>query len=124
MTRQEKWVMTIRCMELVRSNYHLLHGSAPSMRHARHRHTLLKWKAAIDDAYKMLRERKGKSAARARHDWLVARMLTLMVYEAEDSGAIRCSLSPGRTVHQRYADALSESAIMAVMESAEKMGLI
>ena len=124
MTRQEKWIMTIRCMELVRSNYHLLHGNAPSMRHARQIHTIMKWKAAIDDACKALRERKGKSAARARHDWLVARMLMLMVYEAEDSGAIRRSLSPGKTVHQRYADALSESAVMAVLESAEKLGLL
>lgn len=94
------------------------------MRCRQRMHNVIKWKEAIDNAYRALREKRGKSAARARHDWLIARMLELMVYEAADDRAIRRSLAPGRVVHQRYADALSEAAIKAVMESAERLGLL
>jgi hypothetical protein len=127
MTAQEKWIMTIRYMEMVRANYHLLHECRPSaaeIRYARRMHGLRKWREAIDAAYRKLREKRGKSAARARHDWLVARMLELMVFDAASDQMIRHSITPGKTVHQRYADALKESAVRAVMLSAEGMGLL
>ena len=127
MTAQEKWVLTIRCIEAVRANYHLLRErELPARIDVRRRQrirSLSKWRDAIDDAYRALRSRRGKSAARARHDWLVARMLALMVYEAASPQTIRRSLSPGREVHERYSDALGEYAIKAVVESAEKRGL-
>ncbi len=124
MTAQEKWVMTMQYMELVRANYHLLHERAADIRHARRVQGLRKWREAIDRAYRKLREKRGKSAARARHDWLVARMLELMVFDAASEQAILCSITPGKTVHQRYADALRESAIKAVVQSAQEMGLL
>lgn len=127
MTAQEKWVMTIRCMETVRANYHMLRGDKPpariDIRRRQRIRSLYKWRDAIDDAYRRLRSRRGKSAARARHDWLTARMLSLMVYEAASPQTIRVSLAPGREVHERFSDALMQCAIKAVVESAEEKGL-
>lgn len=119
--------MTIRYIELVRANYHLLHEKSPSaakIRRTRSVQGLRPWKEAIDRAYRKLRDKRGKSAARARHDWLVARMLELMVFDAASDQAIRYSLTPGKTVHQRYADVMRESAIKAVEQSAQEMGLL
>ena len=127
MTAQEKWVMTIRCMEAVRANYHLLRErELPARIDLRRRQRirgLYKWRDAIDDAYRSLRSKRGKSAARARHDWLTARMLSLMVYEAASPQTIRISLAPGRQVHERFSEALTQCAIQAVVQSAEAKGL-
>ena len=58
------------------------------------------------------------------HDWLIARTLKLMVFEAADNQGIRRSVVSERTLNQRYVDALTESAVRAVMQSAQEMGLL
>ena len=128
MTAQEKWMTTIRCMELVRANYHLLRSDggcrAGEIRRRRRIRALERWLEAIDRAYAELRVRRGKSQARARHDWLVARAIELMVFDNADGKALRTHLSGPRPLNQRYLDGIAEAAVKAVEKAAEEMGLL
>ena len=128
MTAQEKWMTTIRCMELVRANYHLLRGDGAyrtgDLRRRRRLRALEKWMEAIDKAYGELRMRRGKSQARARHDWLVARAIELMVFDNAGGEALRTHLSGPRPLNQRYVDGIAEAAVKAVEKAAEEAGLL
>ena len=125
MTAQEKWVMTIRNMQQVRVNYRLLcrerklkMGRGP--RHPR----LMKWLEAVEAAYTALRSRKGKSAARARKDWLIARTIEMMVFEGGKSGLKTGLTGQRRVLSQQYVDRMAEEALRMIMKEAWEAGLL
>ena len=124
-TAQEKWVMTIRNMQQVSVNYRLLcrerklkMGRGP--RHPR----LMKWLEAVEAAYAALRSRKGKSAARARKDWLIARTIEIMVFSSDRNLNMRTDLTGPRALTRQYVDSLAEAAVLAIEAEAEKRGLL
>ena len=125
MTAQEKWVMTIRNMQQVRANYRLLcrerklkMGRGPQ--HPR----LMKWLEAVEAAYAALRSRKGKSAARARKDWLIARTIEIMVFSSDRNLNMRTDLTGPRALTRQYVDSLAEAAVLAIEAEAEKRSLL
>lgn len=128
MTTQEKWMTTVRWMELVQANYHLLRaGGAPrpgDMRRRRRLRMLEKWLEAVEQAHAELRVRRGKSQARARRDWLIARAIELMVFDQAGTTALRTHLSGPRPLNQRYVDGIAEAAVKAVEAAAEASGLL
>lgn len=125
MTEQEKWRMTVQYMQQVRANYHLLRadGSGRNVRRLQRLNVLTRWQEVIRRAYMKLKDRKGKSSARARHDWLVARSIELMVFEQTAWEEVRQNLSGGRSHTQQYALRFQEAAIQAIKEEAEVCGL-
>ena len=125
MTAQEKWEMTIRNMQQVRMNYGLLCRERKLKMGCRRRHPgMMKWLDAIEAAYKALRCRKGKSAARARKDWLIARTIEIMVFSCDKNLNMRTDLTGPRPLTRQYVDSLAEAAVLAIEEEAEKRGLL
>lgn len=124
MTAQEKWVMTIRYMRQVRANYTRLNRDRKKMGGRQRNQKLYQWLEAIEEVYRQLRSRKGKSSARARRDWLVARSIEIMVFNGEMNLNMRTDLAGPRPLTRSYVDALEEAAILAVEAQAEKMGLL
>ncbi len=125
-TAQEKWVMTIKYMQAVRANYAVLSRNSRQVKMGgRMRHQkLARWLEAAEAVYRDLRSKEGKSSARARHDWLVARTLEIMVFKGEMNLNMRRDLTGPRALNRQYVDALAEAAILAVEAKAEEMGLL
>ena len=125
MTAQEKWVTTIRNMQQVRVNYKLLCRERKLKMGSRRRHpVMMKWLEAIEEAYRELRARRGKSAARARKDWLVARTIEIMVFSSEKNLNMRTDLTGPRPLTRQYVDSLAAEAVRAIEAKAEEKGLI
>ena len=61
--------------------------------------------------------------ARARHDWLVARTIELMIFSDAGGEALRNHLTGPRALNQRYVDGMAEAAVKAVEAAAEEAGL-
>jgi len=123
MTAQEKWKTTIRCMELVRAHYIPLKEGRASVGRIASSRQLRRWLHAVERAHQSLKSRRSKSSARARRDWLAARVIELMIFEGAGEERIRRSLSGARTLHQRYVGALTEEAVQAVCRAAQEEGL-
>lgn len=125
MTEQEKWKMTVQYMQQVRVNYHLLRtdGSGRNIRRLQRMNVLLKWQEVIMRTYMKLKDRKGKSSARARHDWLVARAIELTVFEQAEGEMLRRNLCGSRLHTESYVLRMQEAAVQAVKEEAEECGL-
>lgn len=126
MTVQEKRVHTEKCMRLVRENYRTLkYGRTMGDAGRRQKmHALRRWLAAIEEAYASLRQREGKSAARARHDWLVARAIELTVFDGGTQQTLCSHLSGPRMLNRRYVGAIEEAALKAIQQAAEEAGLL
>lgn len=125
MTAQEKWVMTLKCMQLVRVNHALLLRERKLRMGRRQRHVrLMKWLEAIEAVQAELKKRSGKSAARARHDWLLARAIEIMVFRGELDLDMRTDLAGPRPLSKKYVDSLAEAAVRAIEAKAEEMGLL
>lgn len=127
MTRFERERATIQYMNKVRKNYWLLKrkgGKGAQARRSERYRLLADWLEAIENTYRALRRREGKSAARMKHDWLVARTLELMVFDGADREKIRQALSWPRPVTEQYVDALVEDVIRAIEEKAQEAGLL
>ena len=125
MTAHEKWMMTNRYIRLVREKYPLLSraGGAKMGRRARNE-TLCRWLEVINRVHDRLRGRKGKSMARAKRDWLVARTIEMLVFERLAAVEMQQSLTGPRPVTRQYLDALIEEAVMAIRDEAETAGLL
>ena len=124
-TTQEKWTATLRYMQLVRANYRNLKQDGRVKIGRRQRNEqLLKWKEVIESVYGRLRSREGKSMARARRDWLVARTIEIMVFRSREQMNMRTDLTGPRPLNRSYVDALAEEGIKAIVEQAEKAGLL
>lgn len=128
MTEQEKWATTERYMRLVRANYPLIcrdetgqRGSAPRRQQAAR---LKSWLSAIELACEKLKSKEGKSQARARHDWLVARTIEMIVREQVSDEALRLHLTGPRKLNRRYTDEMREEGLRAVKAAAEACGLL
>lgn len=125
MTAQEKWVMTIRYMQHVRVNYkHLKQDGRVKIGRRQRNQRLSRWLEAIETVYERLRSRKGKSMARARKDWLIARTIEIMVFSGDQNLNMRTDLTGPRPLTRSYVDSLSEEAILAIEAQAEEMGLL
>ncbi len=125
MTAQERWVTTMYYMKLVCENYARIgKGEAYRITHGKDRREVQKirrWCRAVEQAYRTLRLRKGKSAARAQRDWLVARLIEGMMLGGEVAGK---RFSGRHSLNQRYVDALMKEAVMAVQKAAQEEGLL
>lgn len=128
MTKQEKWTRTWQCMRLVQGHYRRLQEDADrpglTVEQRRQYAVLKKWMQVMEEVKETLRKRTGKSAARARHDWLVAHTLDLTVFQNIDGERLRTQLTGHRPVTVRYAQDLLDQAALAVQEAAEKKGLL
>lgn len=125
MTAQEKWAATIRYMQLVRANYVALkRRSGPKMGSRQRLGVQRKWFETIERVYARLRCREGKSAARAKHDQLVARTIEMMVFDQMRISDMRTQLTVRRTHTKEYIDRLAEEAILEIEAQAERDGLI
>ena len=125
MTAQEKWVMTIRYMQQVRANYvHLKRDGRVKMGRRQRNQRLSQWMEVIEAVYHQLREKKGKSSARARRDWLIARTIEIMVFKGAMNLNMRTDLTGPRPLTRSYVDSLAEAAILAIEEKAEEAGLL
>ncbi len=126
MTRQDQWVMTVNCVKLVRANYRLLRegGSlrATGVRRRQLRR-LGRWLTVIDGVYAGLRRQRGKSGARARQDWLIARTIEMMVYDNADGERMRRHLAGPRMLNEQYVGRLTDAAIREIQAAAEEAGL-
>ena len=127
MTAQEKYLTTVQCMRLVSANYHLIKrksakGGEPLAARRKLR-ALEKWLEAIDSAHAGLKRKAGKSMARVRKDQLVARVIEMMVFEQAGKERMRQNMGC-RPVTGRYVDGLMEEGIQAVMEAAQRKGLL
>ena len=124
MTSQEKWVTTLRYMQQLRLNYSRLKRDGRVKPGGRQRNQrLTRWLEAVEEVYRRLRSREGKSMARARKDWLIARTIEIMVFNGEMNLNMRTDLAGPRPLTRSYVDALAEQAILAVEAQAEEMGL-
>ena len=128
MTAQEKWVRTIYYMKLVCANYtRIRKGEAYRITGGKDRREIQemrKWCRAIDRALRTLRLRKGKSAARARRDWLVAHLIESLMLGGEDGERIRRDISGHYLLNRRYMDAMWKEAVAAVQKAAQEEGLL
>ena len=124
-TAQEKWIMTMRNIQQVRVNYRLLCRERKLRMGRGHKHPrLMKWLEAIEAVHKQLKRRQGKSAARARKDWLIARTIEIMVFSCDKNLNMRTDLTGPRPLSRQYVDSLAEEAVLAIEAEAEKMGLL
>ena len=125
MTTQEKWVLTNRNIQQVRVNYGLLMRERKMKMGKRHRHPkLMKWLEAIEEVHRALKSRGGKSAARARRDWLIARTIEIMVFSSNGNLNLRTDLTGPRPLTRQYVDSLAEAAVRLIEAEAEKRGLL
>ena len=125
MTAQEKWTATLRYMQLVRANYMQLKRDGRVKIGMRQRNQkLMKWLEVIESVFRQLRSREGKSMARARKDWLIARTIEIMVFKSKENLNMRTDLTGPRPLSRSYVDALAEEAVRAIAEQAEKAGLL
>lgn len=125
MTAQEKWVLTIRYMQLVKANYEQLRQDRRvKIGRQQRNQKLSKWLTVIESVYRRLRSREGKSMARARKDWLVARTIEIMVFSGKANLNMRTDLTGPRPLSRSYVDALAEEAIRTIAAQAEEAGLL
>ena len=126
MTALEKRLITERYMRLVRENYHILRtdGRARPLKRRRGLRSLEKWLTVIEEVCASLRSRSGKSAARARHDWLIARTITIWVFGEGSEASLQTQLTGPRTLNRRYVDGMMEAAVRAIEEAADEAGLL
>lgn len=114
-------------MSRVQKNYWLLKrkgGKGAQTRRSERYRLLADWLEVIENTFRALRRREGKSSARIKHDWLMARTLELMVFDGADREKIRQALSWPRPVTYGYVEALVKDAVGAVAEKAQEAGLI
>lgn len=128
MTEQEKWDVTERYLRLVRANYTLLlkeeRGRGGSALHRRQMNRLKRWLSAVETAREQLKRKEGKSSAKARRDWLVARTLEMTVIEQASDEELRMHLTGSRKLNRRFTDDMRREGIRAVKTVAEAFGLL
>lgn len=128
MTEQEKWETTERHMRMVSANYMLvLKGDNGRNRNFLRRQQLTRlrrWLSAIEVACERLRRREGKSSAKARHDWLVARTIEMTVHERVTDEELRAHLTGPRMLNRRFTEEMRAEGVRAVKAAAEEAGLL
>lgn len=127
MTEQEKRQKTMRYLRLIRSNYRLLKREEETVVELSDKNrrvaAQIRWLTAAEEACRLLKEKGGKSRARIRHDWLVARTLEITVYQNTGGERLRAQLAGPRMLNQRYVRQMLEAAVRAVQAAAERAGL-
>lgn len=128
MTEREKWEMTEKYMKLVSANYLLvLKGFREKSRNMQRRQQLARlrrWLSVIEVTLERLKRKEGKSPAKARHDWLVARTIEMMVREQASDEDLREYLTGPRRLNSRFTKGMREEGIRAVKAVAEESGLL
>lgn len=128
MTEQEKWETTERYMRLVRTNYMLVlkgeQGRSGSILRRQQLTRLRRWLSAIEVTCERLRRKEGKSPAKARHDWLVARTIQMTVHEQVSDDELRAHLTGPRMLNRRFTEEMRAEGIRAVKAVAEESGLL
>ena len=124
MTKHEKWTMTLQRMQLVRRHYLLLRSSCRHPGAAQRRLRALEpWLTVVDRTILRLKDRRGKSGARARQDWLIARTIEMLIYENAEEEQLRLYLTGQRALSLAYVRKLAVQAALALQEEADSAGL-
>ncbi len=127
MTEQEKRQKTMRYLRLIRTNYRILKRREETVDDLsdknRRETTQIRWLMAAEAASRLLKDKEGKSRARVRHDWLVARTLEITVFQNTSGERLRAQLAGPRMLNQRYVRQMLEEAVKAVQAAAERAGL-
>ncbi|MBQ2956215.1 MAG: hypothetical protein IJE08_07125 [Clostridia bacterium] len=126
MTKQEQWLKTLRALHLIRKNYTALRaGNSYRLTGLKRRQMreLIRWLTVVDRVYDRLRRKKNKSPARARQDWLIARVIELTIYSDLDEERIRQHLTGPRPLTHAYIGKLTEAAALEIQAAAAEEGL-
>lgn len=123
----ERISRTLFYVRKVREHYCLLQrkgGKGQQMRRQERYRLLADWLEVIENANKDLRSRAGKSAAKAKHDWLISRVIEMMIYDGMGQREMQIQLTGFRPVTAGYVETLKKEALRVIQKKAEEAGLL